>query len=168
MREVPTPAECGFSMDDGYLVKPGYDGIAERLGDVVLSGTFGDYTGDYLYLLRDGDRYGFLVQGYGSCSYCDALQSCESLDDVQALIHRMYDAVVWKESADEFLKWVTRDRDWQDQWVWREEGTKRFVGRMVAVVSGWSKAAWDNTPAGIRADWLRDRDLEWLVSEGAE
>lgn len=53
-----------------------YEELVGSWGHEVLSfDTIGSYQGDHLVLLRDGDRYGIVVIGYGSCSGCDALQA---------------------------------------------------------------------------------------------
>lgn len=39
----------------------------------------GDYSGDDVYIMRQGNSYAVVVVGYGSCSHCDALMGiCES------------------------------------------------------------------------------------------
>lgn len=55
-----------------------YGEIVESFGyEIVDSEVFGDYQGDYCYILRNEDTIGYVVIGYGSCSGCDALQAAE-------------------------------------------------------------------------------------------
>lgn len=60
----------------GYSL-PSYDEIIATFGDIVKQWEVGSYQGDYIYLLKEGDRYTLSVVGYGSCSGCDALEGLE-------------------------------------------------------------------------------------------
>lgn len=85
-----------------------YDHIAEKFGEVIADATLGAYQGDNLYLLRDGDMWGVLVCGYGSCSGCDALEGCEGDEDVARLVNDLRGDVVWGSRADA-LAYVTSE-----------------------------------------------------------
>jgi hypothetical protein len=64
-------------VSNGYA-STSYDLIVLSWGyQVILADACGSYHGDYVYLLGDGDRRGFLIVGYGSCSGCDALEAEE-------------------------------------------------------------------------------------------
>ena len=52
-----------------------YDMVKSWGYKVEDSASFGSWQGDEVYLLRDGNRVGLLVIGYGSCSGCDALRA---------------------------------------------------------------------------------------------
>lgn len=62
---------------------------------------FGSYQGDLVFLVSDGERTGLLIQGYGSCSGCDALESAHPWDDdgdftdLAALRDQMVGEVQW-------------------------------------------------------------------------
>jgi hypothetical protein len=56
-----------------------YRSMVADWGCTVLAfETCGSYQGDHVVLLADGDRRGYLVIGYGSCSGCDSLEAMSS------------------------------------------------------------------------------------------
>ena len=55
-----------------------YDQIVATQGEVLGQWVMGTWQGDYIYLLKNDDKYSFYVIGYGSCSGCDALEACEN------------------------------------------------------------------------------------------
>ena len=106
-----------------------YEGIVESWGyEVIDWETFGDYQGDHLVLLRDGEQWGFVSIGYGSCSGCDALEdvrpwchhygedakcTCD-FSGVQALSDELRDSVRWNTAAGlaEFFTSEVAARQW--------------------------------------------------------
>lgn len=74
-----------------------YEELIESFGvETLLTAELGDYSGDYLTILRDNlGRFGFLSFGYGSCSGCDSLQSCESLEEVVTLRDQLWEDTHW-------------------------------------------------------------------------
>ena len=81
-----------------------YESLVQSMGlEVLHSIVCGSYSGDQLILVQDEDqRLGLLVFGYGSCSGCDSLQACNSLDDLSELRDRLYRDIAWFGSAAEF------------------------------------------------------------------
>ena len=60
----------------------GYIGIVQSFDvDIVLDTHDNDYQGDSYYILKDGDRYGLLIFGWGSCSGCDAYEAVYGYGD---------------------------------------------------------------------------------------
>ena len=58
-----------------YATIPEWEDLVQDLGPkVVAMSERNDYQGDYFVLLRDGNDWGWLVIGYGSCSGCDELE----------------------------------------------------------------------------------------------
>lgn len=55
----------------------GYELIVRSFGFDYTMQTFGSYQGDHAVVLRDGQRVGWLVIGYGSCSGCDELEAVD-------------------------------------------------------------------------------------------
>lgn len=104
----PRTAEENDEENDSYYFWPpyDYDPMVHHLGDIIASGSSGDYQGDYLYVLknRKDGRFGFLLVGYGSCSGCDALQGCDSWEDVLKLYEYIANGVTWYNSADDLLE----------------------------------------------------------------
>lgn len=66
-----------------------------------------DYQGDSYVLVRDGERVGFLVWGWGSCSGCDAFEGAREDDDAETALtelrERLVGSIVWKDSAENML-----------------------------------------------------------------
>jgi hypothetical protein len=96
--------ECDCLQDYGSMVHSwGYK--------VLVMETIGDWQGDYLVLLQDGERYGYVSISYGSCSGCDAMEACGSWDEVRELSRGLKNAIYWR-SGQEMLDWFN-DRDWE-------------------------------------------------------
>lgn len=54
--------------------------LLENLGvEIVRHFQVGDYQGDDVYHVTQDGRHGFLVLGYGSCSFCDTIQYINEL-----------------------------------------------------------------------------------------
>ena len=111
-----------------------YDEIVSSWGyQLVDSEAFGDYQGDYAYLLRDGDRHGLVVIGYGSCSGCDALQSVEPWEEdgdwsgVVELADELRKDIHWEDSKAALMAWVSGhpERHW---WSYEDEMKKWLNG----------------------------------------
>lgn len=96
-----------------------YDDLVEEFGhEIVLSERLGDYQGDYLFLLYANGAYGFLVQGYGSCSMCDVLEGIE-MDtnsdaeyerEVEELKSAMHNSIVWY-PAEQMIDYLSNDAE---------------------------------------------------------
>lgn len=100
--------------------------------EVVASKAFGTYQGDMVAILKDENRTGIVVIGYGSCTACDALQAAylqgENSDDWQDLIDLAEQTkrnIVWRPTPEELLAmWATDD---VPQWYSYETGVNEFV-----------------------------------------
>lgn len=64
----------------------------------------------------EGEKYGFLEIGWGSCSGCDAMMACENYEEMDELIDTLEKSIDWfnKKSLKEYMD----DRDWKGQWDW--------------------------------------------------
>src|SRR4029078_11844002 len=70
----------------GWMYSSGYDLLVTCFGQIVVEVSDNDSQGDTRYLLRGPDaRWGVLVNGWGSCSGCDALQACGSYEALDGL-----------------------------------------------------------------------------------
>ena len=86
-----------------------YDPIIRGLGDVLVQVEDDDYSGDTRVLLKNDDRYGFLVIGWGSCSGCDALQSCNTFAEVDELINEIEGDIKWFDTLAEAKAYIAND-----------------------------------------------------------
>lgn len=103
-----------------------YTPIVEHFGAPVVRVDDNDYQGDSRVLYRDGNRYGYLQFGWGSCSGCDALQACGSYEDLDTLIENLRESVRWWESSEEAIAWLTK-HDWNADYSWHADEQKKFV-----------------------------------------
>lgn len=102
-----------------------YDDLVAEAGDVLVSATIGDYQGDFLYVFKSHMGYGFLVVGYGSCSGCDMLQACETLDEVEQLRVDLFDSIKWFDTVNELTDYVL-NKERELNWYGYEEGWEEF------------------------------------------
>ena len=105
-----------------YSPPMSYDGIVETQGEIIKDWTLGHYQGDYVYLLKNGDKYAFTVIGYGSCSGCDALEGCGNDEEFNELKDAIVSGIVWGTKQDvydyvnnqEANRWYFHEEDWVD------------------------------------------------------
>jgi hypothetical protein len=108
--------------------RPSYDEIIESFGaEIVVDVTDDNYQGYSRYMLRDGDRFGFLIVGWGSCSGCDALQACDTHEELQELVDQLERDIHWEDSAADMLTYVN-SKDWEtERGGYKREQTERFI-----------------------------------------
>ena len=95
-----------------------------------------DYQGDSRLLFHDKekDRYGFLTFGWGSCSGCDALEACNSLQDVELLRTQLANSISWFDTAMGAYLYAL-EKDWDLTFTSQPE-TSQFAERCVAGLRG--------------------------------
>jgi hypothetical protein len=107
--------------DEWFLPEDSYDSLVASAGTIIKDWNIGDWQGDYVYLLKNGNKFGFTVVGYGSCSYCDALQSCDNQEEVDILKESIVKGIFWgtaeeveayaiKEDAN---RWYYHEHEWK-------------------------------------------------------
>lgn len=119
-------------MNDAEFFYPegSYYDLVEKNADVLIAHTLGSYQGDMLFLLRNGDQFGFLVVGYGSCSGCDSLEACESQEAVDSLAERIYDGIKWFDTLDEAKGYITNLNERNLSWYAHEGGWPEFLEKV--------------------------------------
>ena len=82
-----------------------------------------DYQGDSRVLFYDEKthKFGFLVFGWGSCSGCDSLQACHSVEQVDELQEQIFNDITWFDSADKLLYYF-KTKDWELEYCYHDEG----------------------------------------------
>ena len=118
-QDIYPDAEFGFGVWN-------YQPIINYFGEVLVQVDDGGYQGDSRVLLRDNEKYGILIFGWGSCSGCDALQACRSYQDIDELIGKLANKMKWFDTAEECLRYV-ENKDWEREWHWHVGNTKHFV-----------------------------------------
>lgn len=116
--------ELGLKKNWGFWCD--YTPILNAFGKIVCRVDDDEYQGDSRVLYDDGYMVGILVFGWGSCSGCDALQACSTIDDVQELCDELQDKIHWfadKKTALEFIN----SHDWEGDYSWHREETKKFI-----------------------------------------
>ena len=108
-------------MDDYFFPEGSYDSLVASAGTIVKNWNIGDWQGDEVYLLKKDNKFGFVVIGYGSCSYCDALQSCENQEEVDELKASIVKDIFWGTAEevqayainDDAVRWYFYDHEWK-------------------------------------------------------
>jgi hypothetical protein len=124
-------AKNRYGTDDGDTYwHSSYEEIVRDFGcEVPGWETLGSYQGDHLVLLRDGERWGFTVIGYGSCSGCDALEAAgENVREVQALADGIFDGIHWEPSAEAMAAHLA-SRDGANEWWINEDEAASALDR---------------------------------------
>ena len=113
-----------------YKQKYDYGELLKPIGDIVLKIDQDEYQGYSWVLFRDGDLFGYLQFGWGSCSGCDALQACESKEEEDNLRTELATAVRWGTASETAAYLRTIDPSVS----WGEEEMRRFVAEALAVL----------------------------------
>ena len=106
---------CSFESDYGPIIN--------HFGEVLLRGDVGDYQGSSFIVYDD---YSLLEFGWGSCSGCDALQSCDTFEEIDELIDSLEGDILRFSSKEIFIKYIN-NRDWEGEWAYGEEGFEEFL-----------------------------------------
>ena len=94
--------------------------------EIVVQVDDKDYQGDSRLLFKDGDRFGYLNFGWGSCSGCDALEGCSSFEEVEKLYQDLYESIRWFDNAKECLDFFEK-HDWEGDYSWYADEQKQFI-----------------------------------------
>ncbi|QSQ10590.1 hypothetical protein H0A61_03000 [Koleobacter methoxysyntrophicus] len=110
-----------------------YRPLLESFGYKILLQVDDDgYQGDTRVLFKDGNRYGLLIFGWGSCSGCDALQACSSYEEIDELRQQLHNDIKWG-TAEELLEYI-QGKDWELEWAWHEEETREFIRKAIEIL----------------------------------
>jgi hypothetical protein len=120
-----------YDPSDKYFFGPcDYQPILEEFGNILIQVDDNDYQGDSRVLLQNGNKYGILIFGWGSCSGCDSLQGCDSYEEIDELMQDIYNDIKWFESLDSCKSWV-KNRDWELQYSYHCDETKEFINKVL-------------------------------------
>ncbi len=124
--------------EDGGYWASSYQPMLDSFGDILVQVDDEDYQGDSRVLYYSGGRYGWLQFGWGSCSGCDALQACDSIEEVQELMDDLCGRIQWWGSAKEALDFF-KTHDWKGDYSWSRDEQMEFVGKAIAYLEAEMK-----------------------------
>lgn len=111
--------------DDWFCICD-YQPMIAAFGNIAVQVDDHNYQGDTRVLYDNDGKIGHLIFGWGSCSGCDALQACRTVEEVQKLCDELQDDIKWFDTATEALEWFST-HDWEGDYSWWEDETKKYV-----------------------------------------
>ena len=121
-----------FGKCDDYF--DNYQPMLKEFGEIAVQVDDVGYEGDSRILYKKGTKYGWLQFGWGSCCGCDALQACETIQDVQLLMDELYNSIIWFDTANECLEFFTT-HNWETDYSYSCEEQKEFVKKVCIFLS---------------------------------
>lgn len=115
---------------DEWIEWSDYQPMLDAFGEIVVQVDDNDYSGDSRVLYDENGKIGLLIFGWGSCCGCDALQGCNTLEEVQELCDELQAQIKWFEGKEEALEYFTY-HDWEGDYSWGASETKEFVGKCI-------------------------------------
>ena len=112
-----------------------YQPMLNAFGNIVLQIDDEGYQGDSRVLYDNDGEIGFLLFGWGSCCGCDALQACDTIEEVQELCDKLQNDIKWFEDKETSLEWFCT-HDWEGDYSWYEEKTREFVSKAKDYLKG--------------------------------
>lgn len=99
----------GCQRDKWFDSPCNYAPIIKSFGQVFVQVDEDGYSGDTFVLLGKDNKFGFLSFGWGSCSGCDALQRCDSYEEIDELIENLENSIQWFDSLREAQEYICDD-----------------------------------------------------------
>lgn len=120
-----------YAERDGYFYGPcSYQPIIDAMGNILIQVDDEDYQGDTRALVQHEGKYGWVQFGWGSCSYCDSLQACDNMQDIQDVIDSIVSGTKWFDSAEECLEFF-KNHDWEGDYSWYQAEQRDFVEQVI-------------------------------------
>jgi hypothetical protein len=124
-----------YDPDNGWGLWSDYQPMVDAFGKVVIQVDDDDYQGDTRVLYHNDDgRIGHLIFGWGSCSYCDALMGCSTIEAVQELCDELEADIEWFDNKAEALEWF-KTHDWEGNYYWYDGNTRKYVEKAIEYLS---------------------------------
>ncbi len=113
----------GMNGTEWFYTDDTYTTLVEKRAEILAHEYLGSYQGDVVFLVDGAEGFGLLVIGYGSCSGCDALEACESQEQVDKIGESILEGIKWFDTLQEAkdyilnndiqeLKWYAHDAAW--------------------------------------------------------
>jgi len=83
-----------------------YQPIINYFGEVLIQEDDKDYQGDSYILYKN---YDLLIFGWGSCSGCDSLKACNSIEQLDSLIQQLKDSIIHLETKEKVKEYLLDD-----------------------------------------------------------
>ena len=108
--------------------------VAAACGEIIIDVTLGEYQGDNMYVLKQGDSYALLILGYGSCSYCDFMEGLyydhgndpDSYEKAyQEVVQETRDSIIWYSKPD-FVEYLGEKDFSLGFYSWHESSMKEL------------------------------------------
>ena len=113
------------------MIEYSYGAMVASWGYEILDmEPFGEYHGDYAVLLQDGNRYGWLTFGYGSCSGCDTMEYLDygggTEKEYIEFAEQVRNEIKW-DSARGLADWLSDTEIQEGKYSWHEDGYPEYV-----------------------------------------
>lgn len=113
-----------------YIYGPSdYQQILNEIGEILIQIDDNDYQGDSRVFYEKDGKYGYLIFGWGSCSGCDALQGCNTVEELQNLANGLEHSTRWFDSISEVQEYFNK-KDWELEASYHSKETKEFVDKV--------------------------------------
>jgi len=121
---------CDPNHDVSYQYNCDYTPILEFFGKILIRVDQNDYSGDSHVLLDKDGKCGLLTFGWGSCSGCDALQSCDTLGKLNDLIESLQNDIKWFDSVENAVDYILDEEARKGEWRYHESLWEEFTGKV--------------------------------------
>ena len=112
------------SLLERYMPNMSYESMVSSFCEsIIYSAVCGEYQGDEIYIITKAGMYGLSVVGFGSCSGCDALLACDTVDDLKELRRAIKDDVRWFSCLKEMREYIFDDETKKTNWWANDEET---------------------------------------------
>lgn len=111
---------------NGFAYWSDYDPMIKAFGNCVVQVDSDDFSGDTLVLYDNDGAIGYLHFGWGSCSGCDALQGCNTYEELQELCDYLQNQIIWFSDVTAALDWF-ESHDWESDYLDRGLMIKFFA-----------------------------------------
>lgn len=112
-----------------------YQPMINAFGKVAIKVADDGYSGDTRVLYDNNGNIGHLIFGWGSCSLCDALQGCNTIEDLQELCNDLESSIKWFDSPTEAIEWF-ENHDWEGDWTCHDDNTKEYITKSLEYLKG--------------------------------
>ncbi len=111
-----------------------YEPLLQSFGyNILLKVDDHNYQGDSRLLFQNDSKYGILIFGRGSCSGCDALQTCSSYNDLENLRESLWRSIQWFDSPEECLNYF-ENHDWEGDYSWHCSEMGKFISEAKTIL----------------------------------